>query len=339
MDTNHSDLNSLDTSSLNSFSLSVSVCVSDHLNALGDKTSTNPLDVPPPSSQSSDAGDRSFAYSDSGYSGTDPWNVSCSSYCPYSSTRSSLGSVYSEHEASRKFSTDSSILDVGPGNGGGNLQRRILRNISTSFENRKSVSDSIGFIGDSGNSQQSTTGSEGYIARVRRSSEQVESRSNPEMFRKRGASGDTVNGVGPSGNRLSNYGPGNRSSGKRAKLGLAVCITLSDAVENEMQLFCAEHIVLLESMLCRLRATAENAYINNKKFYQIMLHAWFSTTQWVVDLFTAPRLREPVWLALSSGYSTRPLHLAQSFMNELCWLLNCADTKDTNLYVTFIFTI
>lgn len=62
-----------------------------------------------------------------------------------------------------------------------------------------------------------------------------------------------------------------------------------------------------------------------------MLHAWFATTSWVMDLFTAPRIHEPVWLSLSNGYSERPNYLAKHFMTELCWLLNCADTKDTNL--------
>lgn len=329
------DFNSVDTSSLNSFSLAVSVCVSDNLNAL-DKCHTNPLDVPPPSSESSD-GDRSFAYSDSGYSGTDPWNASCSSYCPYnSSTRSSFGSVYSDRgESSRKFSTDSSIMDIAAATvqqrSDGNLQRRIMRNVQTSFENRKSISDCIGYVSENIQRQQNNQqpnnqingGSEGCVNRARRCSEQIESRSNPEMFRKRGTSGDAL--------RSNPYGPGNhRASGKRSKLGLAVCITLSDSVEDDMQLFCSEHILLLESMLCRLRATAETAY-NRKKFYQIMLRAWLSTTEWIMDLFTAPRLNNPVWLTLSCGYLSNPAHLAQSFMNELCYLLNSADTKDTNL--------
>lgn len=335
---------SVDTSSLNSFSLSVSVCVSDNLNALGgsssDKLLSNPLDVP-----ASESSERSFAYSDSGYSGTDPWNAY------NSSTRSSFGSVYSDRDASvRKFSTDSSMTDITQGGGGGggsttplssqrndgNMQRRIMRNVTTSFENRKSVSDCIGYIGDqqqhhrrSHQTGAAVTGGGGgsdgcVLPRTRRASEQVESRSNPEMMRKRGASGDAVR------NHL--YGPGFRSStGKRAKLGLAICITLSDSVEDDMELFCSEHIVLLESMLCRLRVCAENAYVNQKKLYQIMLHAWFSTREWLMDLFTAPRLSEPVWLSLSAGCSQNPVHLAQAFMNELCWLLNCADTKDTNL--------
>ena len=324
LDTNHSDLNSLDTSSLNSFSLSVSVCVSDGLNTLGEKPISCPVDVPPTESIES-----SLAYSDSGYSGTDPWSMSCSSYCPYSSVRSSIASVYSDHEVSRKLSTDSSVPDLAATNNGrseGNLQRRILRNLSTSFENRKSFCESTGFLNDAGAPCAGNNGgSEGRInnrIRLLTSNDLVgESKSNPEMFRRRGT--DSV----------SSHGGGNgyKTAQKRAKLGMAICITVSESVEEEMQIFCAEHIILLESMLCRLRATAENAYINHKKFYQIMLQAWFSTTEYLMDLFTAPRLNEPIWLALSSGHAQNPSNLANCFMTELCWLLNCADTKDTNL--------
>lgn len=68
-----------------------------------------------------------------------------------------------------------------------------------------------------------------------------------------------------------------------------------------------------------------------------MLHAWFSATAWIADLFTAPRIKEPVWITLSSGSTEKPHSVAKHFMSELCWLLNCADTKDTNLYVAKYF--
>lgn len=329
------DLNSLDTSSLNSFSLSVSVCVSDNLNTLG---STRPLDVPShthyiPSEASDNGTDRSLAYSDSGYGGTDPW-TSCSSYCPYSSTRSSFGSAYSDRgEAIRKFSTDSSttgdVTTAATGQSDGSLQRRILRNVTTSFENRRSHTECVGFVGDQHQSQMYLSpgvmngGSEGCVSRARRASEQAETHSNPEMFRKRGVNSSTTSSMV--------YASNHQRSGKRAKLGLAICITLSDTAEEEMELFCSEHIILLESMLSRLRASAESAYTNQKRFYQLMLHAWFATGKWFVDLFTAPRLMEPVWLALSGGFAADARQLAQTFMHELCWLLNCADTKDSNL--------
>lgn len=71
-----------------------------------------------------------------------------------------------------------------------------------------------------------------------------------------------------------------------------------------------------------------------------MLHAWCTTTSWLTDLFTAPRLTEPVWLTLNANNiignnsnctANNSNNMAQNFMNELCWLLTHADTKDTNL--------
>lgn len=291
---NNTDGNSTaDTESMNSLSLSVLNLTSLEngrgSNAGNDQSHTNPLDVPPSSiiDTSSDCG-HTFAYSagDSGYSGTDPWNVSCSSYCPYSSTRSSFGSVYSDRDSCRKLSIDSSMNTESGGvigrNNDGNLQRRVLRNISTSFENRHSTSDFIGYIGDNlqqsngvgGNGTGSGTsgGSDGCVIRGgRRCSEQVESRSNPEMFRKRGT-----------GTHFSSFGPhhrittgttigGTSVTTRRPKLGLAVCITFNETVANEMQLFCSEHICLFELMLCRLRSIAENACINRKKFLKVNL--------------------------------------------------------------------
>lgn len=100
---------------------------------------------------------------------------------------------------------------------------------------------------------------------------------------------------------------------------------------SDMRTFCSEHIVLFESMLCRLRATAETAYNNRQNFFPTMVKAWHTTSQWINDLFTAPRLMNPVWLTLSNGNSNKPSKLAHFFMDELCCLLTSADTKDTNL--------
>ena len=63
-----------------------------------------------------------------------------------------------------------------------------------------------------------------------------------------------------------------------------------------------------------------------------MLKAWRSTSLWITDLFTAPRIANPIWITLSSGNSKNPAALANNFMTELCGLLTYADTKDTRLY-------
>jgi hypothetical protein len=61
-----------------------------------------------------------------------------------------------------------------------------------------------------------------------------------------------------------------------------------------------------------------------------MIKSWHSISQWLVDLFSAPRLISPVWLSLSTGVKNSHT-LAHTFMVDLCSLLNTADTKDTNL--------
>ncbi|GAB0096193.1 folliculin-interacting protein 2 [Sergentomyia squamirostris] len=330
LNTEHSsDLSTGDTSSMNSVSLSFSLCVDNP----SDKS--NPLDVPPPPASDDNRLYGTYSACDSGYSGTDPWNTSVSSYCPMSSTRSSFGSVYSDQEGTslRKLSIDSSILDGGYSSGmakasDGSLQRRILRNISTSFENRQSMSDFIGYIGDN---YPAGMGSDNCVmGRLRRNSEIVENRNKPEMVRRKTTSGDGIAAHIPP--HLQ------RHSSRKARLGLAVCITLTDSVENDMRTFCSEHIVLFESMLCRLRAAAETAYNNRQNFFQTMFRAWHSTSQWVTDLFTAPRLVSPVWLTLSNGHANNPPKLANFFMDELCSLLTSADTKDTNFFISTLLT-
>lgn len=62
-----------------------------------------------------------------------------------------------------------------------------------------------------------------------------------------------------------------------------------------------------------------------------MISAWQSTAKWVHDLFTAPRVHNPVWLNINGGDVKKTKSLAESFMKELIWLLSFADTKSTNL--------
>lgn len=331
-----SDISSLaDTNSLNSFSFTMSVCTpgvnggggnSVDTN-LADKSSTIPLDT----SLSSMDESRSAAYSaeDSGYSGTDPWSMS--GRLPYSSVRSSFGSMLSEHESLRRYSSDSTAGDqMGGGTTGrpnpksdGNVHRRMLKNMSTSFENKSSMSDFIGFVCDN-----FPGANDSYVAR-RRYSEAGDQRTHSDAGRRHKNSDSALHYNSCPGGGAAHYG--NNKNSRRAKLGLAICITLNESMEKEMEMFCSEHIVLLESMLCRLRATAENAYINRNNFMQIMLRGWQTISLWITDLFKAPRLNNPIWLTLSCGNSKNPDQLAHNFMSELSWLLNSADTKDTNL--------
>lgn len=235
-------------------------------------TSTIPLDVPSSLDRSS------YAFSgsgcDSGFSGTDMWATMSSTSGGFRSDRSSVVSMFSTDPSivsSRKLSVDSAIIVDAAMNGrssDGCLQRRILRNMSTSFENSLSGNDFIGYFGES---QENNSSACIQSPKVRRHSEsrsnQCESRSNPEMVRRRKNS-DKAN-LRPPQIQFSSYTPRSKASQRRSKIGLAVCIRFSESAEEEMQLFCSEHIALLESMLCRLRAAAETAYLNQKRFHQV----------------------------------------------------------------------
>lgn len=328
---------------------------------------TIPLDVPASSSSFDYPSNHTFSGCDSGFSGTDMWTtMSSSSIYGYRSDQGSVVSTFSTDpsiSSSRKLSVDSAILVDAAINGrssDGCLQRRIQRNMSTSFENSLAGSDFIGYFDECKGNRRSTASIPGSMVR-RHSLQCNESRSNPEMQRHRK---NKETALKPPTIHFSSYTPRSTKSAtqRRSKIGLAVCIRFSESVEEEMQLFCSEHIALLESMLCRLRAAAERAFLNQKRFYQVcnrfahvstldgwfqftflflfslfrtqnqlMLHAWIATTSWITDLFTAPRIKEPVWFSLSNSHCDRPHKLAKDFMSELCCLLNSADTKDTNL--------
>lgn len=232
-------------------------------------TSTIPLDVPSSLDRSS------YAFSgsgcDSGFSGTDMWATMSSTSGGFRSDRSSVVSMFSTDPSivsSRKLSVDSAIIVDAAMNGrssDGCLQRRILRNMSTSFENSLSGNDFIGYFGES---QENNSSACIQSSKVRRHSDQCESRSNTEMVRRR-KNGDKAN-LKPPQIQFSSYTPRSKASQRRSKIGLAVCIRFSESAEEEMQLFCSEHIALLESMLCRLRAAAETAYLNQKRFHQVI---------------------------------------------------------------------
>ncbi|XP_067643093.1 uncharacterized protein [Eurosta solidaginis] len=249
------------------------------------------------------------------------------------STRSSIGSMAAEQMNSlRKYSIESAYFpytsSFDDNIRDSSLQRRISRNLRTSFENENAINDLIGFISD--NCSVTTTsncgGSEGGhigVPNYRRVSYCAnESRSNPEIGRRK----DAVSSIGI------------KTMQRRAKLGLAVCISMSESFEEEMEQFCSEHIALLESMLGRLRACSERAYINHKEFYQTMFQAWLETQKWFSDLFTAPRIKCPIWLSITTSGNKYSKSVAEKFMKELCWLLSFADTKDTNFFISTMLT-
>jgi Folliculin-interacting protein N-terminus/Folliculin-interacting protein middle domain len=238
-----------ETTSLNSFSVSESA------------VKTNPLDVPTTALSLDNDDFKFFSQSmgdSSGYNSSDIWTQRY----PYSSARSSLASIYSDIENhSRKMSISSSISEY-PSCEFGHLNRRIMKNLSTSFENVSTITENMSNIIE--NNYYTVTGalhmcsqqnglSDGCVnAKLRRNSEVVEPK-------RKTTSGDA----------LSSNSSTLHHRTKRPRLAVAVCINMSACVENEMLIFCSEHMALLEQMIYRLRAAAENAYINRTHFLQV----------------------------------------------------------------------
>ncbi|XP_049297417.1 folliculin-interacting protein 2 isoform X1 [Anopheles funestus] len=286
---------------------------------------------------------------DSGYGGTDPWGLSGSGSSRHpasSSHRSSLSSIYSDFDYIRRMSTDNFSMDIPPPpncvsledcHSYGSFHRRVSKNLSTSFENRHTIADHVGHLDELGqmlagngvgppHTPTNATASDGcVVSRNRRNSEIM------DLNRRKAYSGELLS-------TATNYQ--GKAPSKKQRLGLAVCIRLNDVMLQDTDTFCSEHMTVFESILCRVRLAVEKAYIRWRLFLQIMLGAWHSTQQWLNDLFTAPRINNPVWLTLSSSTLTdRNLSsLASTFMNDLCSLLSLADTKDTNFFISTLIT-
>ncbi|XP_053674840.1 uncharacterized protein LOC128725143 [Anopheles nili] len=283
---------------------------------------------------------------DSGYGGTDPWGLSGSGSSRHpasSSHRSSLSSIYSDFDCIRRLSADNFSMDIPPSpicisledcHSYGSFHRRVSKNMLTSFENPHSIADHVGHLDELGPMMSASVGqhptnvaaSDGCVtSRNRRNSETM------ELNRRKAFSGELLS-------TATNYQ--GKAPSKRQRLGLAVCIKLNDAMLQDTDTFCSEHMTVFESILCRVRVAVEKAFIKWRFFLQIMLGAWHSTQQWLGDLFMAPRLNNPVWLTLSSSSLTdRNLaSLASSFMNDLSSLLSLADTKDTNFFISTMIT-
>lgn len=236
-----------ESNSLNSFSVSDS--------AQNISLRTNPLDVPTALSLDNDDFkfiSQSMGDGSSGYNSSEPWQQR------YSSARSSLASIYSDIEnPSRKLSIDSTS-DFASCEFG-RFNRRIMKNLSTSFENVSTITENLSNIIE--NNYYTVTGasnmtglSDGCVSKMRRNSEIVD--------RRKATSGDALS---------SNSSTLHHNRSRRPRLAIAVCITMSECMEQEMLCFCSEHMALLESMLYRLRAASENAYINRQNFVPVNL--------------------------------------------------------------------
>lgn len=169
----------------------------------------------------------------SGYS-SEPWHQK-----QLASTRSSLSSIFSDVCSNRKLSIES-VSEISTDHE--RLNRRILRNLSTSFENVlvNSTNSSISSLsinsGNIYNMYNTITGtssnlngmSDGWLSKLRRNSE--------ISMRRKTSSGDALT--------MST----SHSQRKRARLAVAVIITMNDDIKHAMNEFCLEHATLFESM-------------------------------------------------------------------------------------------
>jgi folliculin-interacting protein 2 len=254
---NTSSYSTTSSSSRFSTSLAPDVVISDVNNSVSDTMSLSSMsiseNVDMPHALSLDNNELRFVSQmsneeSSGYS-SEPWHSR-----QISSARSSLASIFSDvgSQGGRKMSFESAS-DFNSENG--RFNRRILKNLSTSFENVSSIDEnqSMSTSNFPENPYYTVTGasdnvnglSDGCILKLRR---------NSEIFVRRKTT---------SGDALSFYPSPSHNRSKRPRLAIAVSITLNDCSEQES--FCSEHMVLLESMLHRVKFAAEQAYIHRQK--------------------------------------------------------------------------
>lgn len=129
-----------------------------------------------------------------------------------------------------------------------------------------------------------------------------------------------------------------QSGRRRTKLGLAVVVSLTPEEEQQMQLFFFEHMAVMESMMDRLRSCVEHAYLHKEMFVHLMMAGSEDMQQWLLDVFSAPRLTSPVWFGLTSGMNHHSSPLSSNFLQDLCHLIANIDTKATNFFVSTLVT-
>lgn len=246
---------------------SLTIALSSDNQLPSDSLPTIPLDVPASFHRSS----HSFSGRDSGYSDVSS-NASNASYSC---------SILSDSDVinPRKLSIDSAVLinsTINSHSSDGSMQRRILRNVLTSLENQSSKNDCMGYFSEHMMVTHASD-STGIAKMLRRYSSKHNEMvaTNAKVAENRG--GNSKGGLKPPQRDSSKpVMRANKVPQRCSKIGLAVCIRFTESLEDEMQLFCSEHIALLESMLHRLRAAVEIAYANPKRFYKVCIYVHYT---------------------------------------------------------------
>lgn len=145
------------------------------------------------------------------------------------------------------------------------------------------------------------------------------------------AAQDAPNSLGPQ--------PGCRK--RKSKLALGIVFG-GDQKQNEQenmifQNFFFSHITLIEGHLEKLKMAVEKAYCSKHKFVDIVMEALEIFRGDIMDLYTTPRLSEPVWLSMMSHPSYR-YQICETFMKELVSLINKFDSKNNEFFMSTLVT-
>ncbi|XP_013386632.1 folliculin-interacting protein 1 isoform X2 [Lingula anatina] len=130
------------------------------------------------------------------------------------------------------------------------------------------------------------------------------------------------------------------TSRRKAKLGMAVVFNLTGQEEEIMQFqsFFFSHIALLEGNVNKLKAAVERACMDKRNFVHLVYEAFATFRQEILDLYTAPRICEPVWLTMMATNSYRHAILSQKFLGEFMSLVEKYDTKNTSFFLSSLIT-
>ncbi|XP_060063354.1 folliculin-interacting protein 2-like [Ylistrum balloti] len=132
------------------------------------------------------------------------------------------------------------------------------------------------------------------------------------------------------------------SNKKQSKIALGILFGLEEdkdcqGVNRCFENFFFSHITLFEGHLDKLKAGVSHAYHNRKKFVHIVMEALENFRRDVQDLYTTPRLSEPVWLNMMSHSSYRYV-MCEKFMKQFMFLVSKYDNKSTNFFMSTLVT-
>ncbi|XP_053385365.1 folliculin-interacting protein 2-like isoform X2 [Mercenaria mercenaria] len=135
------------------------------------------------------------------------------------------------------------------------------------------------------------------------------------------------------------------SPGRSKKCKMALGIIFGTIDENNPEAnrlfenFFFSHIALFESHLEELRQNVEKAYYSGKThlFLSGLIESFDCFKRDIADLYTAPRLSEPVWLNMMS-YSSYRYMLCDKFLKEFVFLVNKYENKSTNFFMSTLIT-